>query len=493
MVNDQFGIKKIFPTRVGGREWYLAGTSGDIMKDPLSDGDLKDDIASGGNTTDGFLVKDNSQVRLKVAADSSLVDYSDPNLDQSAAKGRGFMKDVKEWDINGLECTARIKCTDHDTDDSRFIIKGPTGSHRSNTDDCSGSSYMSRWFLADTGSDAATTENSKEQWHVHYVNRENQKDTGMGHIFNKWVICKYVISKEKRKDDNNVQFEAVRIRTYLCSNNDGVTFKLVNETVDIGGWGDAAKDCGADKDDEIMTWRAYSIIFRWDGPIIRWKDLSIREVDTLGLTDPGEPQPTDGSISKDYTFSYNMGAFQVGTCGVAEDTTVFRTIYDVSDNGSSSNLHQERYRVGEIANGSLSDLVGKTPRRVTVLLSKTGSPPSGPITCVLRKAQTDEVAVTFGYTGGTLNATDLTTTKTAYIFQNLTSTYVWQAGDILTVEYSGNTTDNVNDINVFRNTEDPFDGSQTCARKFDNGGPPPEGYTTLDLTRDYAWKIEETV
>ena len=492
MVNDQFGIKKIFPTRVGGREWYLAGTRNDIQADPLSDGDLKDDIASG-NSTDGFLVGDNSQVRLKVAADSSLVNYSNPSLDQSAAKGRGYMKDVKEWDINGLECTARFKCTDFDTSDSRFILKGPTGSHKSNTKDCSGSNYMTRYFLAPSGSDSGTTENSKEQWHVHYVNRDNQKDTGEGSIFNKWVVVKVVFSKEKVKDSSGNQFEAVRIKSYLNSNNDGQTFKLVNETVDTGKWGDAAKDCGADVDDEIMTWRGYSIIFRWDGPIIRFLALSVREVDVLGTTDPGEPQPTDGSISKDYEFSYNMGAFQPGICGVPEDTTQFKSFYDVSDNGSASNLHQERYRVGVYANGPNSDVVGKVPRRVTMLLSKDGTPPSGPITCVLRKKQTDEVAVTFAYTGGTLNATDLTGTKTAYVFQNLTSTYTWQDGDILNVEYSANTTDTVNDINVWRNTEDPYDGSQTCARKFDNGGPPPEGYTTLDLTRDYAWKIEETV
>src|ERR1044071_4936185 len=196
MADDQFGIQKLFPLRTGGREWYLKDTVADIMADPQADGDMADDVASG-DSTNGFLVGDNGQVRLSVAATKALVGKGDPSLNQGAAKSKGYMFSPDEWDIRGLEVTARFKCTDHDTEDSRFIIKGPTGSHKSNTQDCSGSSYMIRWFLPDTGSYAGKTQGSKEQWHVHYIsNPDNVIDSGVGQIFNKWIVVKYVINLE---------------------------------------------------------------------------------------------------------------------------------------------------------------------------------------------------------------------------------------------------------------------------------------------------------
>jgi hypothetical protein len=148
-----------------------------------------------------------------------------------------------------------------------------------------------------------------------------------------------------------------------------------------------------------------------------------------------------------------------------------------------------------VANGSASAFIGKTAKRVVVKLSKTGSPPAGAITVVLRKGSDDTVAVTFTYTGGpSLDASALTTTKTAYTFENLTSTYVWSNGDRICVEYSSNTTDTANDINVFRDTTNPYDGTSSCAVKFDTfstGSPPPDGYSAADTSRDYAWEIWE--
>ena len=145
-----------------------------------------------------------------------------------------------------------------------------------------------------------------------------------------------------------------------------------------------------------------------------------------------------------------------------------------------------------IANTVDSDFVGKKPRRVLLRLNRTGTPPAGAITVVLRKGSDDSVAVTYQYTGGpSLDATSLTLTKTDYTFDNLTANYAMQVGDRICVEYSGNTTDTSNEVNVFRNTSNPFDGANTCAIKFDSGGPPPVQYSLPDTSRDYAWIISE--
>jgi hypothetical protein len=99
---DKFGIKMIYSTKVGAREWYIRDTVADVMNDSRTDGDLHDDLADGGSNTDGFTVKDNGQVRLKVVPESTMRDYSKPGLDQSTAKGQGFMSSSKEWDMKDL-------------------------------------------------------------------------------------------------------------------------------------------------------------------------------------------------------------------------------------------------------------------------------------------------------------------------------------------------------------------------------------------------------
>lgn len=481
----------IYPTRPSHREWFIRETIEDIKNDSRAAGDLRDDV-TGGNNTDGFTVGDNGQVRLGVAAQSDLRDVSNTKLDHSTAKGRGYAFTTHDWDMKGLECTARIKCTDFDTNDGRFIIKGPTGSHKSNTTDCSGSSYGCRFFLAPSGGDSHTTEYHKEQWHVKYVSR-GKKDTGLSHLHNKWVVLKYIIYIIKSTDG---QQQWVKIESWININNDGVTFKKVNETVDKGGWGNAAGECGADRGDEIMTWDNARILFRWDGPKILFKDLSVREIDPTKLAgEVGEPPqpPTTGTISREWSFKNNIITFTQDECSLGQDTTNLVPFYDVDDNNSASNLHKERYRVGVVANGSRSTIIGRKPKRVIVKLSKTGSPPAGEITCVMRKGSDDTVAVTYAWTGGTLNATALTTTKTEYTFENLTNNYAWQNGDRLLIEYSGNTVDVTNEVNVYRNTENPFDSIYTCAIKFDVGGIPPTAYSAPDLHRDYAWRIYDDI
>lgn len=486
---DKFDIKMVYPTRQGGREWFIDQDIDGLEGDSKVAGDLRDDIVSG-NNDDGFVVGDQSQVRLHVAPDSSLRDASNTKLDQSTAKGRGYAFGTKDWDMRGLEVTTQMKCTDFDTQDSRFIIKGPSGSHRSNTQDCSGSSYGIRIFLAPSGTESGSYQYLKEQWHVHYVSRDPIRKHGLGSVFNKWTTVKYIIYLIKSTDG---QSQWVKIETWLDIDGDGIALKKIAETVDKGGWGDASDDCGADSKSEIITWDSAHMTLRWDGPKILIRRFSIREIDPTKTIDAGEPAqpPTSGTTSRDWILKQNIISFPIGSCNVGQDTTDIKKFYDIEDTGSASNLHKERYRVGVVANGSNSFVIGKMPRRVKVRLSKTGSPPSGDITVVMRKGTDDTVAVTYTYTGGTLNASALTGSPVDYIFENLTSNYAWTNGDRLLVEYSSNTSDIVNEVNVFRNTDNPIDGAFTCAIKFDAGGTPPVAYSAPDTSRDYAWEISE--
>lgn len=391
--------------------------------------------------------------------------------------------------MTGIEMTTQFKCTKLSDSESTFIMKGPSGSHRSNTQDCSGSSYLLRFYVADSGDHKSRFEWSKEQWHVKYVTKAHQP-TNLPPCFNKWCTGKYIIYKIKSTDGTQTW---VKLEAYLDVDGDGIGLRKVGEIVDKGGWGSAADDCGADRGDEIITWDNAHMTLRWNGPVFRFRNFSIREVDptkAIGVGEPA-PAPTTGTVFRDFILKNNIVTFPINACNVTQDTTLSKVFYNVDDTGSASNLHMERYRVGIVANGSLSDVIGKAPRRVKVKLSRTGSLPATPVTVVLRRGDDDEIAVTYAYTGGTLNGSAVSTSKTEYIFENLTNNYVWQNGDRLNVEYSGNTTDTSNELNVFRNSDNPFDGRNTCLIRFDAGGIPPINYSTPDFARDLAFIIEE--
>ena len=485
---DKWGLKMIYPTRAGGREYFIRETVDDLKNDSRQGGDFRDDI-SGGDNTAGFTVGDNGQVRLHVGADSTLRDASNPDLNQEVAKGRGYAFTTKDWHMTGIEMTTQFKCTKLEDSESTFIMKGPSGSHRSNTQDCSGSSYLLRFYVPDSGSHASRYEWSKEQWHVHYVTKAHQP-TNLPHLFNKWCTGKYIIYNIKSTDGTQ---KWVKIEAWLDVEGDGIGLRKIGEIVDKGGWGDAADECDAERGDEIITWDNAHMTLRWNGPVFRFRRFSIREVDPTKTIGAGEPvlPPTTGTISRDWIIKQNIITFPIDACNLGQDTTDVKIFYDVASSGSASNLHKERYRVGVVANGSSSQVIGKIPKRVKVLLSKTGNPPSGDITCVLRKGNDDEVAVTFAHVGGALNATALTGSAVLHSFENLTSNYAWSNGDRINIEYSGNTVDITNEVNVFRNTDNPFDGAFTCAVKFDTGGIPPLAYSAPDISRDYAWEISE--
>lgn len=486
---DKFGLKMIYPTRQGGREYFIRETVEDLKNDSRQGGDFRDDI-SGGNNTDGFTVGDNGQVRLHVGADSSLRDASNPDLNQEVAKGRGYAFGTKDWDMRGIEMTTQFKCTKLEDSESTFIMKGPSGSHRSNTVDCSGSSYLLRFYVPDSGSHASRFEWAKEQWHVHYVTKPHQA-TNLPHLFNKWCTGKYIIYLIKSTDGTQ---QWVKLEAWLDVPGDGVSLKKVGEIVDKGGWssGDGALECKADRKDEIITWDNAHMTLRWNGPVFRFRNFSIREVDPTKTIGSGEPipPPTTGTVFREWIFRNNIITFPLDACNTGQDTTGLKKFYEVGG-GSASNLHKERYRVGMVANGSNSAVIGHAPKRVVASLSKTGTLPVGEVTCVMRRANDDEVVVTFAHVGGPLQANALTTSPVNHTFENLTSNYTWANGDRLMIEYSGNTVDVTNEVNVFRDTDNPFDGGFTCAIKFDAGGIPPTTYTSPDLTRDYAWEIWE--
>jgi hypothetical protein len=425
------------------------------------------------------------------------------------AAGRGYA--WKQDDVRDMEIKGVFK---FNIGSNGFSISVCTGHHTTPKPCCQGHAYM---ITIEPSQSPYGALFRKEMWHVSYHPSPEGSFDIPGMSGSGWVGLGLVRYNKKVSDDPTEDQVVLELWANVHPDSDIKDWKMIKSIIDKkgNGWGNDGdvKPCNGDKD-QVLTWSGPKNRFKTNASsgTVKAKMLSLREIDPLGTVDPGgggtpgggglppepPPPPTTGTIFRDWNIVYNIITFPDDACQSGTDLGTLTPFYVVTDNGSSSNLHRDRYRVGMVANGSASKFIGKKPRRVKMMLSSTGSPPAGEITVVMRKNNTDEVAATFTLTAidgvvtaPPLNATMLSSTKKQYTFESLASEYVWQVGDRLMVEYSSNTVDTTNDINVFRSTDNPYDGTNSCAIKFDAGGPPPTGYSEPDTDRDYAWEISE--
>ena len=501
---DKFGIPMWYASKPGGFFYESSNT-------PTSD----DAFEAGGETkttgTNEVTMSPNGPTNFHIG--KNVQGFKDSiggcNLKFPDAASRGYA--WKKDDVRDLEIKGVFK---FNIGSNGFSISCCTG-HHTGSKCCQGHAYM---ITFEPSQNPYTGLFRKEMWHVSYHPSPEGDFDIPGMSGSGWVGLGLVRYNKKVSDDPTEDQVVLECWANVHPDSDIKDWKLIKKIVDKkgNGWGNDGDECGGDKD-QVITWSGPKNRFKTNASsgTVKAKMLSMREIDPLGTVDPGgggggtpgpgggvppEPPspPTTGTISRDWVFKYNLITFPEDACSSGNDVGTLLPFYDVTDNGSSSNLHRDRYRCCMVANGSASKFIGRKPRRVKMWLSSTGAPPDGEISAVLRKNNTDDVAITFALTAidGTptsppLNALMLDATKRQYTFENLTSDYVWQLGDRLCVEYSGNTEDTENDINVFRNTDNPYDGTSSCAVKFDQGGPPPTSYSAADVTRDYAWQISE--
>ncbi len=252
--NDKFGIKKIYPTKPGGEEWYIN------MQDPNNDPRSKPPSMS--KNADGSWRISSGQVRYGVYTSSGY--HPDQVVkDHSVLATRGYMQSPNDW--KNIEMTGQVKYNSGGNDEWTWYARG--GRHTSDgwPDGCEGSAY--KGSLAYTGGQVRW---AKEQWHVSYVFQpwKNSPADGDG----KFVGFKTVIYNMQLNGKTVVKME-----TYVDPNNDN-QWQKVYDFIDQGGWGSADGECkGAS--DQIITWGGPTATFRWDnGNSIDIKNLSVREI-----------------------------------------------------------------------------------------------------------------------------------------------------------------------------------------------------------------------
>jgi hypothetical protein len=446
-------------------------------------------------------------VGKNIAAFQSSSSNCGVNFSDVAAKGYMYKKD----DARDIEFKTRIKA-DGISSGNGFSISVCTG-HHSGSGCCNGFAYM---MTTEITEDPSSFRFRKEMWHVSYHDSPEGDFTDPLCDFKINGCGKYVgiglVRYNKSVSDDKTEDQVVLEGWFNPDpDNNPLDWHLLKKIIDKAGngWGNDGGKCGGDKD-QVGTWSNAQNRLKTNSSsgTLKFKGTSLREIDPLGSL-PGtggggglpteQPNPpTTGTVYREWIMPYNIITFADNACSSGTNTTVLTPFYDVIDDASQSNLHRDRYRACMIANGSGSKFIGKKPRRVKAWLSISGILPSGEVTCVLRKNNTDDVAITFDLVAidgvpatPPLDASLMSTTKKQYTFEALTAAYTWQFGDRLCIEYSGNTSDVINELNVFRNIDNPFDGTLSCAIKFDQGGPPPTSYSAPDVSRDYAWEISE--
>jgi Concanavalin A-like lectin/glucanases superfamily/F5/8 type C domain len=253
---DIFGIKKLYPTKNNGEEWYIN------MNNPLGDSRFNPQNTITQNPDGSWKMK-STQVRMNVYTSTGYNSANIPTLDHSVIASKGYMLASNDW--RNFEMTQYVKVNTSPSDDN-FSPNGRGGRHTGSgaPEGCEGSSMKGDLFFS------GKVRFAKEQWHVSYVFTSLKTPTGS--IEDKWVGIKFIVY-------NFVENNKVVVKTelWLDTNNNG-NFVKVDENVDRGGWGTEGVECGG-APDQIISWGGPITTFRWDTATdVDFKNLSVREI-----------------------------------------------------------------------------------------------------------------------------------------------------------------------------------------------------------------------
>ena len=252
---DKFGIKKIYPTKSGGEEWYMN------MQDPTHDS--RTDPPSMTKNSDGSWKVTSDKVRYGVFTSSGYHPDQITTLDQKKLEAKGYMQSPNDW--KNVEMTGQVKFVSGDSSDS-WTWYGRGGRHTGDgfPDGCEGTAYKGDLFYK------GPVRFAKEQWHVDYV-FTSSKSTSASSV-GKFVGFKYMMYNLLQNGKTVVKVE-IWVDPALDNN-----WQKVHEFVDAGGFGSDGGECNG-APDQIITWGGPIATFRWDSATnVSIKNLSVREI-----------------------------------------------------------------------------------------------------------------------------------------------------------------------------------------------------------------------
>jgi hypothetical protein len=258
---DPFGVKKIYPTRSGGEEWYMD------MANPLGDprfGPIPSTITK---NPDGSWKISGTQIRLHVFTSTGYDKNKISTYDQQQLASKGYMQASNDW--KNVEMTGYLKVISTNSSVSSIDWYARGRMHTS-TSPCEGVAYHAGLKVD------GTAFWQKEIWHTGGYTDFRDKVNATHPILGRWIGFKAIMY-------NTNNDSAVEMQTYLDDNATN-HWRKVMDTIDNGGWyanpaNDLfySADCGRSKDYVILNAGPIAT-FRSDNIIWDFKDLSIREI-----------------------------------------------------------------------------------------------------------------------------------------------------------------------------------------------------------------------
>jgi hypothetical protein len=271
---DKFGIEKIYPTKIGGEEWFM--NMNNIYEDkqffPFGESDSKysnSNLKITKNDDLSWKIKSDNQlakVRMNVYTSEGYHPEEIKTLDQSELEDNGYMQSKKDW--KNIEITGYVKLNHNNIplNEGRFTWYN-RGGHHTEGQPCEGVAYKGDIFFSGDNRFA------KEQWHVSYFFTDIKKN--LNPIKDKWIGYKFIVYNIGKQSDSSKI--VVKLESWIDSNNDGKWLKI-NEYIDKGNWGDSGKKCDGKKD-QIISWGGPIATFRWDqADDVDFKNFSVREI-----------------------------------------------------------------------------------------------------------------------------------------------------------------------------------------------------------------------
>ena len=106
---DQFGIKKLYPTKSGGEQWFMN------MSNPLGDSRFNPQNTITKNPDGSWKMK-STQVRMNVYTSTGYDSDDIPTLDHSVIASKGYMLRANDW--RNFEMTQYVKVNTSPSDDN---------------------------------------------------------------------------------------------------------------------------------------------------------------------------------------------------------------------------------------------------------------------------------------------------------------------------------------------------------------------------------------
>lgn len=255
---NKFAIKEIYPTKQGGREWYIN------MDNPKADRifTIVSNTPIIKNGDDGSWFIANSAIRMSVLTPRGAQPWKNVEM-------TGYVK------IDSLTTRSLFGGSNNNNNEDSAISsdidwRARGARHNSNVP-CEGTALNGGIYVD------GTVAWKKEIWHTGgYTDARGTGKATTNSILDRWIGWKVVMY-----NINNNQ--AVKMESYLDDNNDN-NWRKVSDVVDNGGWYAKSSDkifysadCGRPKD-YIITNGGPIATFRADNVAMNFKDLSIREI-----------------------------------------------------------------------------------------------------------------------------------------------------------------------------------------------------------------------